>query len=73
MYSRALRNHMNGINRADSVYRCQVCEIESYELLINNISIDVWFGQSLNMWNLRVSKHLNIEKKLFLAMHMTKC
>ncbi len=55
----------------------QFFEINSYassESWINNISIDVWFGQYLKIWNLRVQKNLNIEKsslKLFLAMHIT--
>ncbi len=43
-------------------------EIESYassERWINNISIDVWFGQYLKIWNLRVQKNLNIEKIIF--------
>ncbi len=45
---------------------------------INNISIDIWFGQYLKIWNLRVQKNLNIEKitfkvdqMKFLAMHIT--
>ncbi len=45
---------------------------------INYISIDVWFGQYLKIWNLRVQKNLNIEKIIFkvvqikfLAMHIT--
>ncbi len=56
-------------------------EIEIYtssESWINNISIDVWFGQYLKIWNLRVQKNLNIEKIIFkvvqmkfLAMHIT--
>ncbi len=43
-------------------------EIESYassERWINHISIDVWFGQYLKIWNLRVQKNLNIEKIIF--------
>ncbi len=36
--------------------------------IINNISIDVWLGQYLKIWNLRVQKNLNIEN---LAMHIT--
>ncbi len=53
-------------------------EIEIYassESLINNISIDVWFGQYLKIW--RFQKNLNIEKIFFkvvqikfLAMHI---
>ncbi len=42
------------------------------------MSIDVWFGQYLKIWNLRVQKNLNIEKIIFkvvqikfLAMHIT--
>ncbi len=31
----------------------------------NNISIDVWFGQYLIIWNLRVQKNLNIDKIIF--------
>ncbi len=49
----------------------------SSESWINNISIDVWFGQYLKIWNLRVQKNLNIEKIIFkvvqfkfLAMHI---
>jgi len=54
----------------------------SSESGINNISIDVWFGQYLKIWNLRVQKNLNTEKitfkvvqMKFLAMHITnqKC
>ncbi len=55
-------------------------EIEIYassESWINHIYIDVWFGQYLKIWNLRVQKHLNIEKisfkvvqMKFLAMHI---
>ncbi len=37
----------------------------SCEIGINNISIDVWFGQYLKIWNLRVQKNLNIEKIIF--------
>ncbi len=40
---------------------------------INNISIDVWFimiGQYLKIWNLRVQKHLNIEKIIFKVVQM---
>ncbi len=57
-----------------------VLQIEIYrssESWINNISIDVWFGQYLKIWNLRVQKNLNIEKIIFkvvlmkfLAMHI---
>ncbi len=50
------------------------CEIEIYassESGINHISIDVWFGQYLKIWNLRVQKNINIEKIKFLAMHIT--
>ncbi len=50
----------------------------SSESRINHISIDVWFGQYLKIWNLRVQKNLNIEKIIFkvvqmkfLAMHIT--
>ncbi len=50
----------------------------SFERWINNISIDVWFGQYLKIWNLRVQKNQNIEKIIFkvvqikfLAMHIT--
>ncbi len=32
------------------------CEIEIYACIINHISIDVWFGQYLKIWNLRVQK-----------------
>ncbi len=56
-------------------------EIEIYassESWINYISIDVWFGQYLKIWNLRVQKNHNIEKIIFkvvqmkfLAMHIT--
>ncbi len=35
------------------------------ESWINNISIDVWFGQYLKIWNMRVQKNLNIEKIIF--------
>ncbi len=55
-------------------------EIEIYassESWINHISIDVWFGQYLKIWNLRMQKNLNIEKitfkvvqMKFLAMHI---
>ncbi len=57
-------------------HKGQFIEIEIYassERWISNISIDVWFGQYLKIWNLRVQKHLNIEKiifKVFLAMHI---
>ncbi len=61
-------------------HKWQFCEIEIYapsESWINNISIDVWFGQYLKIWNLRVQKNLNIEKIIFkivqmkfLAMHI---
>ncbi len=37
---------------------------------INNISIDVWFGQYLKIWNLRVQKNLNIEKIIFKVIKM---
>ncbi len=50
----------------------------SSESWINIISIDVWFGQYLKIWNLRVQKNPNIEKIAFkvvqikfLAMHIT--
>ncbi len=46
-------------------HKCRFYEIEIYassESFINNISIDAWFGQYLKIWNLRVQKHLNIEK-----------
>ncbi len=33
--------------------------------IINNISIDVWHGQYLKIWNLRVQKNQNIEKIIF--------
>ncbi len=36
-----------------------------YASYINNISIDVWFGQYLKIWNMRVQKNLNIEKIIF--------
>ncbi len=62
-------------------HKGQFCEIEIYassESWINNISIDVWFGQYLKIWNLRVQKNLNIKKIIFkvvnlkfLAMHIT--
>ncbi len=32
---------------------------------MNNISIDVWFGQYLKIWNLSVQKNLNIDKIIF--------
>ncbi len=51
----------------------QFFEIEIYassESWINNISIDVWFGQYLKIWNLRVQKHLNIEKIIFKVVQM---
>ncbi len=61
--------------------KCTYFKIEiyaSYESWINNISIDVWFGQYLKNWNLSVQKNLNIEKIIFkvvqmkfLAMHIT--
>ncbi len=41
------------------------------------ISSDVWFGQYLLIWNLRVQKNLNekiifkVVKIMFLAMHIT--
>ncbi len=45
---------------------------------INHISIDVWFGQYLKIWNLRMQKNLHFEKitvkvvqMKFLAMHIT--
>ncbi len=42
--------------------KCQIFEIEicaSSESGVNNISFDVWFGQYLKIWNLRVQKNLN--------------
>ncbi len=48
--------------------KCHFFEIEMYassESGINHISIDVWFGQYLKIWNLRVQKNLNIEKIIF--------
>ncbi len=56
-----------------------IIEIDaSSESWINIISIDVWFGQYLKIWNLRVQKNPNIEKidfkvvqMKFLAMHIT--
>ncbi len=41
------------------------CQFLKDEIWINNISIDVWFGQYLKIWNLRVQKSLNIEKIIF--------
>ncbi len=38
--------------------------------MINNISIDVWFGQYLKIWNLRVQKNQNIEKIIFKVVQM---
>ncbi len=61
-------------------HKCQYCEIEIYasESWMNNISIDVRFGQYLKIWNLRVQKNLNIKKIIFkvvnlkfLAIHIT--
>ncbi len=65
-------------------HKGQFLEIEIYASFgsgINNISVDVWFvmiRQYLKIWNLRVQKHLNIEKIIFkvvqikfLAMHIT--
>ncbi len=43
-------------------------EVEIYassKRWINNISIDVWFGQYFNISNLRVQKHQNIENSSF--------
>ncbi len=37
----------------------------SSERWIINISIDVWFGQYLIIWNLRVQNNQNIEKIIF--------
>ncbi len=34
------------------------------------LSIDVWFGQYLKIWNLRVQKNLNIEKIIFKVVQM---
>ncbi len=61
-------------------HKCQFYEIGIYassERRINHLSIDVWFGQYLKIWNLRVQKNLNIEKIIFkvilikfLAMHI---
>ncbi len=42
----------------------------SSETRINNISIDIWFGQYLKIWNLRVQKNLNIEKIIFKVVQM---
>ncbi len=47
-----------------------ISEIENYTNIINNISIDVWFGQYLKIWNLRVQKNLNIEKIIFKVVQM---
>ncbi len=65
-------------------HKGQFLEIEMYassESWINHISIDVWFvmiRQYLKIWNLRMQKHLNIDKIIFkvvqmrfLAMHIT--
>ncbi len=62
-------------------HKCQYCEIEIYassESWMNNISIDVRFGQYLKIWNLRMQKNLNIKKIIFkvvnlkfLAIHIT--
>ncbi len=52
-------------------HKGQFCEIEmcaSSERWINNLSIDVWFGQYLKIWNLRVQK--NIEKIIFKLVQM---
>jgi len=59
-------------------HKCQFFEIESYassERWLNNISIDVWFGQYFKIW---CKKNRNIEKIIFkivqmkfLAMHIT--
>ncbi len=61
-------------------HKSQYYEIEFYassKSWINNTSIGVWFGQYLKIWNLRMQKHLNIEKIIFkvvqiklLAMHI---
>ncbi len=37
----------------------------SPESWLNHFSIDVWFGQYLQIWNLRVHKNRNIEKITF--------
>ncbi len=42
----------------------------SSETRINNISIDIWFGKYLKIWNLRVQKNLNIEKIIFKVVQM---
>ncbi len=49
-------------------HKGQFWEIEIYtssESWINHISIDLWFGQYLKIWNLRMQKNLNIEKIIF--------
>ncbi len=54
-------------------HKGQYFEIEMYassEIWINNISIDVWFGQYLKIWNLRVQKNQNIEKIIFKVVQM---
>ncbi len=43
----------------------QFVEYASSERRINNLSSDVWFGQYLKIWNLRVQKNLHIEKIIF--------
>ncbi len=43
---------------------CEVIHAWS-ERWINHISINVWFGQYVKIWNLRVQKLLNIEKIIF--------
>ncbi len=59
------------------VLRVNFFEIEIYASSgswWNHISIDVWFGQYLKIWNLRVQKNPNIEKIIFKciwAMHIT--
>ncbi len=53
---------------AQTSHTRQFVKIEMYassESWINNISIDVWFGQYLKIWNMRVQKNLNIEKIIF--------
>ncbi len=63
-------------SRKGQFYEIEICALS--ESWVNNISIDVWFGQYLKIWNLREQKNLNIEKIIFkvvqmkfLAMHIT--
>ncbi len=80
-YMRYMNINIFSISKISSVFMTHVTlehetshKVNSVKLrliLINHISIDVWFGQYLGIWNLRVQKHLNIEKIIFKVVQIT--